>query len=616
MSGSRVYTYESGAYNPPGNDGYSKFGGARITGALGTAVKYLYPGEGFPLPQDPRQNDALRESFTMYSRPSAFGPNIGGRPGGGDQDDNNVINQVPIDCFNGFNWAYTPPYYHGESWVDFIFRPVDNREYTLDKILAEMDTVFWRVDPGARIRSSGGEPYNVLLPNWISADYKTGDVLLKTPYNSSVVNGNSMQLSASVNLFGVESVSLQEMDKFGNQNMSRNQTIGKRWVIQSKFETPMLNFNDTGFKPLVSGSGVTLPANYGSGSVPRGMWHQFGIIEPDPNKGIFLEIDDIPNDWLKNHYDVILSGSVYNDNSAFQGQRLYKKMKSLTDLFGFKENTDKVRLGELAESRTLKEAIVAVPYILEVGDMDSTERSRMSNTLAATKKKFIEISQERFSAARAATRGSLAGDSLDAAGESIRLLLQKMDRYVLPPQFDFLSNDSVDPIVMYMFEFEYKLDKDDLSYIWQNLAPRNYKKMEFQVQSTAHDLMNTELLYENNLMDNENLRWMVFKVHQKSQTDYFDQVVPQANTAGGNATFDLPGPLHNRISQNRADGNDDYNISFNWPYDYVSFVELVKFEAQVLYEKPEGSAVDAPQTTPVGDLSTTGARNRRLTEES
>ena len=58
-----------------------------------------------------------------------------------------------------------------------------------------------------------------------------------------------------------------------------------------------------------------------------------------------------------------------------------------------------------------------------------------------------------------------------------------MDRYVFPPQFDFKNNDSIDPIVMYIFEFEYKLDRDDLSYIWQNLAPRNYKKMEIQVES-------------------------------------------------------------------------------------------------------------------------------------
>ena len=56
-----------------------------------------------------------------------------------------------------------------------------------------------------------------------------------------------------------------------------------------------------------------------------------------------------------------------------------------------------------------------------------------------------------------------------------------MQRYVLPPQFDWLNNTDVEPITMYMFEFEYKFDKDDLNYIWQNLAPRDYKKTTFQV---------------------------------------------------------------------------------------------------------------------------------------
>ena len=40
-----------------------------------------------------------------------------------------------------------------------------------------------------------------------------------------------------------------------------------------------------------------------------------------------------------------------------------------------------------------------------------------------------------------------------------------MDRYVLPPEFDFLNNTDIDPIVMYMFEFEYSFDKDDLSIV-------------------------------------------------------------------------------------------------------------------------------------------------------
>jgi hypothetical protein len=31
-------------------------------------------------------------------------------------------------------------------------------------------------------------------------------------------------------------------------------------------------------------------------------------------------------------------------------------------------------------------------------------------------------------------------------------------------------------------------------------------------------------------------------------------------------------------------------LQFNWPYDYLSFVELVKLEADVLYKNPEEEA--------------------------
>ena len=30
-----------------------------------------------------------------------------------------------------------------------------------------------------------------------------------------------------------------------------------------------------------------------------------------------------------------------------------------------------------------------------------------------------------------------------------------------------------------------------------------------------------------------------------------------------------------------------YNLQYNWPYDYLSLIELVKFEAEVLYKDTE-----------------------------
>ena len=81
---------------------------------------------------------------------------------------------------------------------------------------------------------------------------------------------------------------------------------------------------------------------YGHDTVPRGMWHQFGVIEPDKSKGIFLEIDDIPRQWLAHHYQVVNEASPYNDynpgissDPQSNGNQLKNKMKSLTNLFGF-----------------------------------------------------------------------------------------------------------------------------------------------------------------------------------------------------------------------------------------------------------------------------------------
>ena len=54
------------------------------------------------------------------------------------------------------------------------------------------------------------------------------------------------------------------------------------------------------------------------------------------------------------------------------------------------------------------------------------------------------------------------------------------------------------------------------------------RKMEIQTECVAHELINTELLDEKTIMENKNLRWMVFKVKQRGMTNYFDNITPQA----------------------------------------------------------------------------------------
>ena len=517
--------------------------------------------------QDPAHNADFQETFTMYSRPTAFGPAVSGRT---EEDHEDSFLSGTLDSLEGYNWAYTPPYYHGESWVDFIFRPDPSKTYTLEDILSDTETIYRRVDPGQKSENTSYRSERLLITNGRSTRSISlfGDQETQAPYGGNVINDNAMQLNSCLNLFGVERVPKKRKDKFGNTILDENELAGKRWVIQPKWETPMLNFANV----KEENGNIVYPTNF-SESVPRGIWHQFGEMPIDPNTGVFLEIGDISVDWLKNHYEVINEDSSYNNNDRnSSGSTAHKDIQSLTDLFGFqrsqKKDSAKVRLGEIADKREVYEAIVAIPYIIDPTDNFDLAKTNSNKNL----KKFINIPRLRFESALKEKQGSKDGDSLNTAGGSIRNMVEKMKRYVLPPQFDFINFDEIDPIVMYFFEFKYEFDKDDLSYIWQNLAPRDYRKITFQEAKVAHNLMSNELLNEDNLLDNPNLRWMVFKVKQKAKKDYYDLIPPQIKAAR----------KITKLDKNETDKDEEY-LQFNWPYDYLSFVELINIDADVLY---------------------------------
>ena len=719
MNGKRRYDQESGSLyisssiNAGGGTGFGKVTGSNnhygLYGAqaerylidnAGTYGEYHWPmhisGAFYPLPQDPRNDSAIQETFTLYSRPGAFGPpmagyELGSPPsygftasvggwtgkaqeilvGGGfgaintgsatyaTSEGETTITAVsgwsvrkdrslfsPMDSANGFYWAHTPPYYNGEAWCDVIFRPNHTRSYNVEEILAQSEKVYWRCDAGYRQLYGNVSIYGIqhnqgyrlinsgALVAWGrgAADHRggagSGDSPLyrffmtsstftdrdcdtiNAPYGGANINDNAMQVSASIDLFGIEEVptvtvpllnpGLDDLELTTNvapgaHITQQNVSVGSRWVIKPKFETPHMNFStEHGPRPVTAS---TMPNTFGRGSVSYGMWHQYGLPETDPTRGIFLDIDDIPQEWLKNHHDVVLTpNTAYNKHIASpkdisDGQTplnsdrawsrwitgsntLWENVKSLKGVFGFESENSQARLGQLAQSRTIKEAVVAVPYIYDAQTMDRTGASNtFQRNALQLKKKWIDIPTERYQAAISATDGTSAGDSLDAAGESIRRLVEKMPNYILPPQFDFLNNPDVDPIVMYMFEFEYKLDKDDLSYIWQNLAPRDYKKITFEESSEAHELMDTELLSADNILNNPNLRWMVFKVKQRAKIKYSDLKVPQVGSYSSLLSAGLTSP-------------SGYPLQYNWPYDFVSFVELIKMDAEVLYTDP------------------------------
>ena len=601
-NGKRIYTNEVDSFNKSGSiKSYFTRLGARPSNAQGIRARAYYP-----LPQDPSRYPDFKETFTLYSRPTAFGPPCAGRPTGVAANRTNLSGafRYALDSFEGYNPAFTPPYTNGEAWVDLIFRPSSSVTYDLERILSEVKTVSWRFDAGQKIagRATPSASMTALIPIQRATDAAYtgstpgGDKTLPSIYDGYRINTNSMQLSSSINIFGVERILEQSVDKFGRQGSTKNVSVGKKWIIQPKFETPMVNFADSGIHPIVNTNNtLTLPNKF-SESVPRGIWHQFGVIPDDPKTGIFMEIEDIPTQWLKHHYKVLREESPYNNNStgsAGNTTNLHRRTKSLASLCGFDKRNSSQRLGELKEKTVLREAVVAVPYILEetpVTSQDCTEYKQ-------TRKKFISIPKRRFEAALKKEEGSRQGDSLETAGASIRKLKQAMERYVFPPQFDFLKNTNVKPIAMYVFEFEYELDRDDLSYIWQNLAPRDYKKATFQNQMVAHNLGDNEIINEE-VLTNRNLRWMVFKIKQRALTDYYDLIPDQI----GSST---------RQIGDKKTKQEEYTFGYNWPYDYLSFVELIKMDVDILLKKDPNKPTATPKRRKRGNKK----RMKRRTQQ-
>ena len=102
--------------------------GPKVTGSWG---KFRVPqnikggdagGFGFRSPGSftPFAGPQNKETFTMYSRPSAFGPPLGLQVSTTSSLSGSEYDFGPR---NGIYGSHTPPYYDGESWIDLIYFP-------------------------------------------------------------------------------------------------------------------------------------------------------------------------------------------------------------------------------------------------------------------------------------------------------------------------------------------------------------------------------------------------------------------------------------------------------------------------------------------------------------
>jgi hypothetical protein len=567
-----------------------------------------------------------RETFTMYSRPTAFGPPLGLYASGTTQQFVDTgANRFPGTIYdftpsNGIYGAHTPPYYDGEAWFDIVFWP---KGLETSYVINPGDLHTFKYTDG-----TAGEPYKPTLEEiftspsealfTVSGSYlqgqtdatKAGVSITGTPLAGSFVrkwrydqeslknvSGSSYHVNHAT---GAAGAPLQDAEgyvgpaagPFMNQwamqldsclnifNKDPNPGVSdseRKWSIQTKFETPMVNFNH-----VTSSDGTLLnPTDTNARVVvPRGMWHQFGRL-PQSDEGVYMQVTDIPTQWLDTHPsaslvpDILGHSSARNKSPYVNDQadaNFYNKysvpignasgsspdipkVQSLIDVCGF--STEPVRIGEVRNKKSLFEAVVAVPFRVIDGERRFYETFRTDAEVA------------------------------NVSGRAYRKLISAQRKYVFPPTFDFVNNSSVTPVAMYVFEFKHDFDVNDLSMIWQNVAPKITTQAESSYSTVSHELLANELLSD--VLETEKsqffgtpmpyidldkeIQWMVFKVKQRAERDYFTKIKQQAPQM----------PFY----------------TDNWPYDYCSLVELAKIDASIQFKKiPPDRKVGFKELTP------------------
>lgn len=484
------------------------------------------------------------ETITMYSRPSAFGPPCGGTV--------KYVDTTPrmrngIDSTNGYYPAFTPPYYDGSSWALLTYKPTGSIPYkpTLQNIIDNLQIKYLRYE----FESSEyiKDPIGIYSPGGAN----------QGPYASSSLNQNSMQLSASINLINV--VDVQETN-LNNVDATVINNSSKVWAIQTKFETPILNFN-----PDATGINVVTSST----NVPTyGMWHQYGVV-PEAQDGIFLQVTDIPYDYIIKG----IEGNVVTGSDPIN--TLPELTSSLTDIVGFSKQP--VKLGQIAPTKKVTEAVVAIPY--KVVNNERKFLKLNQNVNHYVKNQFFGINLQTQD------QQNTANNSIP---QTILDQISKMKNYVIPPKFDFIHNKNIDPIAMYIFEFSYNLTQEDLSKIWQGIQPDISVEFEKQNMVIEHELNANEFMNIDDLT--ENVEWLVFKVKQKAKTNYYERLLTSSQEKDRNK-------LKNLLKLGRQNNDDltskeiDLTYSYNWPYDFFSLVELAKIEATVEFSNVDEKSI-------------------------
>ena len=295
--------------------------------------------------------------------------------------------------------------------------------------------------------------------------------------------------------------------------------------------------------------------------------------------------------WIKKTYD-FEDPDGHTHELLREGRILPEQWESLCDLVGFPKASKK--MGQIAESQTIKEAVIAVPFIEHEGE-----------------RQFFDIPRETIEKAGQIIDGTAVGSFVDQTlepGGSVIDMVRRMRDYVFPPKMDFLTNENVNPFAMYIFEFSYELNQQDLADIWQNILPEHGTRIKESVSTVSHTLLEEELSGQNQQLLGwraaisgeripSNLQWLVFKVKQRGEFDYYAKVFgsdAQENSANQGGLQRNLSSYANVKGTSILSDNEPVKYSYNWPYDFCSVVELASLESAVSYGSNTITGYDPP----------------------
>ena len=539
------------------------------------------------------------------------------------------------DPLQGF-MPFVPPFLDPNSspYVDVTFTAPASTKYTAKEILENSTFQYFNFN---EVPSNATTNTNYKDSMSLSASVNLGIVATLKADNEATQIEGSRYISENEDPKGIRVNTVQRTEESVRLD---------RWVIQTKWETPVLDFANvkvtalnlnTNETQLVSGSpwkprywdsyytkeGARNVLGVTQGSfltASTGMWHQKGALIGDTieniDKGYFLTVEDIPTSAGPGLATKMGFINKDEENTGAKGLRLAKNYRN--------------RVGEIENNKLVKEAVVAIPYIVREDLGNKIEfikfkdemyheanvnyheiKNELNNVPLSDSLKTIEQYNEFVQEYYSKTRSHLSSSPLNA----IEYQMFMMDDFILPPELDFRIT-GIDPYMIYFFQFHASFDKNDLANIWQNLSPQSsnsaakaryscpdrfFKGRNKKVSDVSYvshyldtvDLVGTSLspvedpykLFSDRSSANKT-RWLIFKVKQRGMADLEQVRKASIDPRTSNVeTFEYV--KESKSSKTIAKSPDNpgfksgYPLQFNWPYDYFSFVELIKLDAKI-----------------------------------